>query len=64
MFEEYRATGRMPTTPDRELCYQGPPLGPAAWAERLSPWELARMRQAIDQGARNGRVAAPWTELA
>ena len=57
----YQHVNGFPTMPDR-VGLTGPTA--AQWYERLTPRDLARMRHALDQGARNGAVAGPWTELA
>jgi hypothetical protein len=62
VFDVYRATGKLPEQPDRALLPKAPAIGPSGWFERLSPRDQQRMRQAIDQGARNGAYAGAWTE--
>lgn len=52
-------------SPDRALMPgRREAAGPASWAASLTPREAARIRHAVDQGARNGSYAGPWTELA
>ena len=66
IFRVYGATGRTPEMPDRALLPQSPVRGADGWFARLAeldPRAAARIRHAIEQGARNGAYAAPWTEL-
>jgi len=68
VFRRYRVVGpstkdvagepRMPDQPGG-----GTVSGPN-WAAGLTPRDAARVAHAIDQGARNGAYAGPWTELA
>ena len=65
--DEYRLALRATAgqeMPDRALAPRGAAPTKATWFASLTPAERARMRHAIDQGARNGSVAGPWTELA
>lgn len=58
----YAARG-LPEMPDRALLPHRP-NGLGAWFERLTPRDQQRIRQAVDQGARNGPYVGAWTENA
>jgi hypothetical protein len=58
VFDAYRRHG-FPQQPDHALLPNRGPVLAATWYERLTPNELARMRRAVELGARG---SFSWTE--